>query len=413
MKKSNPVLNRFPDRKRWGYVLIGIIVMMCLGTVYSYSVFRVPVEKAYNAGATMSGMPYMTALASYALFMYLAGKYLDKYNPRHIIALGGLLVSLGWVLSAYTTSIYMLTVTYGLISGAGVGIVYGVPLAVAARWFPDKKGLAVGMILIGFGISPLITAPLARTLVEQYGVMNAFRTLGIGFGVIIPLLSFMFRYPSDGELAKLSKAKYTKTNINELDTSSMKKSGNFRGLYLNFLIGTTVGLMLIGLTGSVGTELIGLTSREVSLLMALFAVFNGMGRPVFGWVTDKLTSKKSMLISYGLILSSAVLMLFAHEGDVLIYSISFSVFWFNLGGWLAIAPASTLALFGTKHYSQNYGLVFTAYGIGAIAGVATSGMLIDLHQNYHYVFYFVILLCVAGVLMALKLLKGSEHVKSI
>lgn len=413
MKKSNPVLNRFPDRKRWGYVLIGIIVMMCLGTVYSYSVFRVPVEKAYNAGATMSGMPYMTALASYALFMYLAGKYLDKYNPRHIIALGGLLVSLGWVLSAYTTSIYMLTVTYGLISGAGVGIVYGVPLAVAARWFPDKKGLAVGMILIGFGISPLITAPLARTLVEQYGVMNAFRTLGIGFGVIIPLLSFMFRYPSDGELAKLSKAKYTKTNINELDTSSMKKSGNFRGLYLNFLIGTTVGLMLIGLTGSVGTELIGLTSREVSLLMALFAVFNGMGRPVFGWVTDKLTSKKSMLISYGLILSSAVLMLFAHEGDVLIYSISFSVFWFNLGGWLAIAPASTLALFGTKHYSQNYGLVFTAYGIGAIAGVATSGMLIDLHQNYHYVFYFVILLCLAGVLMALKLLKGSEHVKSI
>lgn len=413
MKKSNPVLNRFPDRKRWGYVLIGIIVMMCLGTVYSYSVFRVPVEKAYNAGATMSGMPYMTALASYALFMYLAGKYLDKYNPRHIIALGGLLVSLGWVLSAYTTSIYMLTVTYGLISGAGVGIVYGVPLAVAARWFPDKKGLAVGMILIGFGISPLITAPLARTLVEQYGVMNAFRTLGIGFGVIIPLLSFMFRYPSDGELAKLSKAKYTKTNINELDTSSMKKSGNFRGLYLNFLIGTTVGLMLIGLTGSVGTELIGLTSREVSLLMALFAVFNGMGRPVFGWVTDKLTSKKSMLISYGLILSSAVLMLFAHEGDVLIYSISFSVFWFNLGGWLAIAPASTLALFGTKHYSQNNGLVFTAYGIGAIAGVATSGMLIDLHQNYHYVFYFVILLCLAGVLMALKLLKGSEHVKSI
>lgn len=413
MKPNSFVRNKPSNWRRWGYVLIGIFVMMCLGTVYSYSVFRVPVEKAYIAGTTLSGMPYMTALASYALFMYLAGKYLVKHNPRHIIALGGLLVSLGWILSAYTTSIYMLTVTYGLISGAGVGIVYGVPLAVAARWFPDKKGLAVGMVLIGFGISPLITAPLARTLVEQYGLMNAFRTLGICFGIIIPLLSFLIRYPSDGELAKLSKAKFTKTNNNEIDTLSMKKSGNFRGLYLNFLIGTTVGLMLIGLTGSVGTELIGLTSREVSLLMALFAVFNGMGRPVFGWVTDKLTSKKSMLISYGLILSSAILMLFAHEGDVLIYSISFSVFWFNMGGWLAIAPASTLALFGTKHYSQNYGLVFTAYGIGAITGVATSGMLIDLHQNYHYVFYYVIVLCLAGIMMALKLLRRSEHVENI
>jgi len=85
-------------------------------------------------------------------------------------------------------------------------------------------------------------------------------------------------------------------------------------------------------------------------------------------------------------------MSFASEGSIIIYSISFSIFWFNLGGWLAIAPTSTLSLYGTKHYSQNYGVVFTAYGIGAVAGVLTSGLLIDLHQNYRYVFYYVIAL---------------------
>jgi MFS family permease len=367
--------NKFNALKRWRYVLLGIIIMMCLGTVYSYSVFRLPIEKIFNVGTTQSGMPYMTSLAFYAVFMFLTGRYLDKFNPRFIIVLGGLLVSLGWILSAYATNIYILTITYGVISGAGVGIVYGVPMTVVARWFPEKKGLAVGMVLIGFGLSPLITAPLARTFVEQYGVMNTFQILGICFGVIIPILSLPFKYPSDSEMSNLKSVKYVKNSFNELNTLSMIKSKSFKGLYIN-----------------------GLSPKKVAFSMSLFAVFNGIGRPIFGWFTDKLASKSAMYLSYSLIISSAILMSFASEGSIIIYSISFSIFWFNLGGWLAIAPTSTLALYGTKHYSQNYGVVFTAYGIGAVAGVVTSGLLIDLHQNYRHVFYYVIALCLIGIL---------------
>lgn len=396
---------KYESLKRRGYVLLGIIIMMCLGTVYSYSIFRLPIEKLFNIGATQSGMPYMTALACYAFFMFLTGRYLDKFNPRYIIIVGGFLVSLGWILSAYAPNIYILTITYGLISGAGVGIVYGVPMTVVARWFPEKKGLAVGMVLIGFGLSPLITAPLARFFVEQYGIMNTFQILGICFGIIIPILSLPFKYPSDSEILNLKSVKHVKNSLNDLNTLNMIKSISFKGLYINFFIGTTIGLMLIGLTSSVGIELIGLSPKKVALLMALFAVFNGIGRPAFGWLTDKLFSKNAMYMSYGLIISSAVLMLFANKGDVIIYSISFSVFWFNLGGWLAIAPTSTLALYGTKHYSQNYGVVFTAYGIGAITGVVTSGMLLDMHQNYRYVFYYVIALCLIGILMTSRLME--------
>ncbi|OCZ50098.1 MFS transporter [Dehalobacter sp. TeCB1] len=397
--------NKYKTLKRWGYVLLGIIIMMCLGTVYSYSVFRLPIEKLFNVGATQSGMPYMISLAFYAFFMFLTGKYLDKFNLRYIIIIGGLLVSLGWILSAYAPNIFVLTITYGLISGAGVGIVYGVPMTVVARWFPEKKGLAVGMVLIGFGLSPLITAPLARIFVEQYGIMNTFQILGICFGVIIPILSLPFKYPSDSELLNLKSANHVKNSFNDLNTSNMIKTKSFNGLYINFIIGTTIGLMLIGLTSSVGIELIGLSPSNVALLMGLFAIFNGIGRPTFGWLTDKLSSKNAMYLSYGLIISSAVLILFANEGDVTLYSISFSIFWFNLGGWLAIAPTSTLALYGTKHYSQNYGVVFTAYGIGAITGVVTSGILLDVLQNYQYVFYYVIALCLIGILITSKLIK--------
>lgn len=291
-----------------------------------------------------------------------------------------------------------MTITYGCISGAGVGIAYGVPMKVIAKWFPEKKGLAVGMILIGFGLSPLITAPLARQLVEAYGVMTAFLILGIGFGIILPILSFSFKYPDviDEEII-LEQKKH-------IATKEMLRTKNFKGLYLNFMVGTMIGLMMIGMTTSVGIEFAGIEPNKVIPLMSLFAVFNGLGRPIFGWITDQLSPKKAMLISYSLIISSALMLVGLGENKPWIYVISFSIFWFNLGGWLVIAPAATLKLYGMKHYSQNYGLLFTAYGLGAIAGVSTSGLLLDLHESYYFVFYYVIILCLMGILSTVKLI---------
>ena len=188
MKKNN--LNyKAKETNRWIYIFLGIIIMMFLGTVYSYSVFRVSLENELNIGSVESGMPYMFALAFYALFMFLSGKHIEKYKPRKLILLGGLLVSLGWILSSFSTNIIMLTISYGCIGGAGVGISYGVLMNVTAKWFPDKKGLAVGLILVGFDLSPLLTAPLVRILVENFGVMRAFLILGIVFGILIWLLS--------------------------------------------------------------------------------------------------------------------------------------------------------------------------------------------------------------------------------
>jgi OFA family oxalate/formate antiporter-like MFS transporter len=391
--------------KRWIYVFLGIIIMMCLGTVYSWSVFRISIEKSFDIGSTQSGLPYMVSLAFYSLFMFLTGKYLDKYSPRMIISLGALLVALGWILSAYAPNIYVLTITYGVIIGAGVGIAYGSPMTVVAKWFPEKKGLVVGLVLIGFGLSPLITAPLARNLIENYGITKAFLILGISFGLIIPLLSYPFRYPTDSENKSLESTSSTKNYIDNINTSKMIKSKNFKGLYFNFIIGTMIGLMLIGMTSNVGVELIKLSPKTVALLMTVFAIFNGIGRPIFGLLTDKLSFKKAMLISYGLIIIAALLMLMANEGSLVLFSIAFSIFWFNLGGWLAIAPTSTLAMYGTKHYSQNYGVVFTAYGIGAIIGVLASGLLMDVLNNYHSIFYFVIGLCVTGIFLSQSMIK--------
>jgi MFS family permease len=393
------------NKRGWLYVFLGIIIMMCLGTVYTWSVFRFPIEELFNIGSTQSGLPYMVSLGFYSIFMILTGKYLDKYSPKLIILMGGLLVGLGWILSGYAENVYVLTLTFGVISGAGVGIVYGAPIAVVAKWFPQKNGLMLGLVLIGFGLSPFITAPVARNLIESYGIMKAFQILGLSFGLLIPLLSFPFRYPSESENRNLKTVSNANENINDSNTTKMIASESFKGLYFSFMVGTMIGLMLIGITSNVGIELIKLFPKTVALLMSLFAVFNGIGRPIFGWLTDKLSHKKAMLISYGLILVAALLMIFTNEGSVGLYGIAFSIFWFNLGGWLAIAPTSTRALYGIQHYSQNYGVVFTAYGIGAIIGVLSSGLLKDIIQNYHAIFYFVAGLSILGIFLSQRMIK--------
>ncbi|PLX29169.1 MAG: MFS transporter [Clostridiales bacterium] len=385
------------------YVLLGFLIMICLGTVYSWSVFRLHVQEIYQIGSTESGLPYMTSLAFYALFMFLTGKILDRYSPKLVISVGGLLIALGWISAAFAPNIFIFTFFYGVVSGTGVGIAYGVPLALTSKWFPQKKGLAVGLVLVGFGLSPLVTAPIARQLIVMMGAMKTFMVLGVSFGILIPLLSFPLSYPKLSGNAGDARENHAAKDDTGVDTDEMIHSKAFKTLYINFFIGATIGLMMIGMTSSVGIGFSKLPPETVYSLLPLFAIFNGVGRPLFGWLTDRTTAARAMNYSYALIILAAVLMLFSGNGSALAFAVSFSIFWLNLGGWLAIAPGATISLFGPRHYSQNYGVVFTAYGIGAITGVLASGALLDVLNDYRMIFGLVIALCISGILFSRKM----------
>ncbi|BCJ94509.1 MFS transporter [Anaerocolumna cellulosilytica] len=373
------------------YILSGILMMLCLGTVYSYSIFRPYVEEFYQAGTTESGLPYMFSLAFYALFMMITGKFIGSCKLGTLTRIGGLLVGSGWILSGFADNIFVLTITYGMVLGAGVGILYGVPLNLVTSWFPKQKGAATGLVLVGFGLSPVVTAPMAEGYLELYGLHKTFQILGLGFFIILLLLSFLFRYPSQS----VSESKV-------IAARNLFWDGSFRGLYLTFTIGTMIGLLIVGMTANVGTELIGISTDGISWYIAVFAVFNGAGRPFFGWLADKVSFQKAMMTSYLSLILGAGLLLIADKGNLILYVTGFAIFWFNLGGWLAIAPAATMYLFGTSNYSRNYGIVFTAYGIGAIAGVLVSGKLKESFTSYTAVFIFIILLCILGLFIKSK-----------
>jgi len=304
------------ERGRWGLVLIGMVINLCLGTIYSWSVFVAPLTSYFQGttGQTVTAgeilMPFSVFLAFFAIAMILTGKYIESIGPRRVTIVGGILTGLGWLLASTVTSVWMLNIVYGVIGGIGVGIAYGVPVAVAARWFPDRRGTAVGLTLLGFGFSAFITANLAGYLIGMTGVMNTFRIFGIVFIILILLLSVPLRFPPDG----WKPAGWTPPvpregeEVCECNRSKMIRTPAFYGLWFCFFIGCLAGLMAISIAKPVGTE-IGIATGLATLLVGFFAIFNGGGRPVFGALTDRFTPRNTAIISFILIALASTLRL--------------------------------------------------------------------------------------------------------
>ncbi|OZH51849.1 MFS transporter [Hydrocoleum sp. CS-953] len=396
---------------RWLLIPLGMTILLCLGTVYSWSIFRTPLENELGIIASQSLLPYTFALVFYAAFMPIAGFYITRIGTRLTTAIGGTIVGLGYILSSFANHIGILIFTYGIIAGTGVGIVYGVPMVVVSRWFPDKKGLALGLTIVGFGLSPLITAPLANQLISTYSVRPTLRILGIAFTAIILAISLTMKLPpKDWHPQQNTSASTSNSGQRALSSypGNLFKSRSFYGLWVCYAIGTLVGLSAIGISSPVGEEIIDINPTVAASSVALFALFNGVSRPLFGWLSDRFKPHYIATLSYVLILIACILMANAQTGQVATYLIAFCLFWFCLGGWLAMAPTITLCFFNPDNYAQNYGIVFTAYGVGALIGTLLTGRIRDLFGSYNYVFYLMAFLALLGIVIAQVLLKRER-----
>lgn len=382
---------------RWFYVLICGLINVCIGNVYAWSVFRKPAEKFFSITSKESGLPFMIFLAFFAVSMPLTGKFLDKYSPRFFALVGGTVFSIGYILSGFMENIQQVVLTYGVISGLGVGVIYGTTIAVPAKWVPERKGLAVGLSILGFGVSPLITSYLSHSMIESYGLMNTFKILGLVYMVIILILSTFLKFPNDTQQQALAQ---------QLDSSSISpreivKGKYFYALWICFFIGAFTGLSTISISSPFLIESTGIAAGEAALYVSFLAIFNGLGRPFFGFLTDKIGFPKSILVSYFVIILSSIILFLNFNHLIFLYVLALALLWSSLGGWLAIAPTATASLFGTKYYSSNYGLIFTAYGTSALLGVYLSSSIRDLFGQYLSFFYPVIGLCILGILISL------------
>jgi OFA family oxalate/formate antiporter-like MFS transporter len=416
---------------RWVLVVVGMIIQLCLGAVYAYGALRGSIEAYFKSlGLTPTPMdmtwPFIVFLAVFAITMPIAGPYIQKLGPKKVCMVGGALCGLGWIAASFAQSPAALIPLYGIIGGLGVGIAYGCPIATSAQWFPDKRGLAVGTTVLGFGLSSAVVAYSTKSmLANNMDIMNILKVFGIAFLIITVVLSIFLVFPKAGwkpagwvpPAPKPGAAVKTDFMRNE-----MTKTGTFKGLWLCYTIGALAGLTAIGIAGAVGTEVftpikaaeLGLPVTDpavalavknlIFLLIVPFALVNGLARPVFGSLTDKLGTKNTAILSFVLIFVACMLMyMFYTSGNA--YILAFAILWACLGGWLAIAPTATASYFGLKDNAKNYGLVFTAYGAGAVIGGIVSAQAKMLLGGYQPFFLIVAVLALIGVAVAFMLMK--------
>ncbi|NYT21019.1 MAG: OFA family MFS transporter [Methanomicrobiales archaeon] len=398
------------EKGRWALVTVGLIINLCLGSVYSWSVFVDPLTTYFSVDLhqTVTAndvlLPYSVILAVFAVTMALTGKYVEIHGPRKTTIAGCILTGLGWLLASTVSSTTMLSVMYGVIGGIGIGIAYGATVAVAARWFPDRRGLAIGLTVFGVGFSAFITANLAGYFIAAYGVMNTFRIFGIGIIIITVPLALPFTFPPAGwKPAGWNPAGEREQVTCECNRREMVRTPAFYGLWMCYFIACIAGLMAVSISKPVGTEVVGIEAGLATVLVGFFAVFNGGGRLVLGVLTDRLNPGNTAMISFVLIALASVAMWQVPVAGV--YIIAFAVLWGCLGGWLAVAPTATASYFGTGDYPRCYGVVFLAFGAGAIAGPQLAGFIRTTTGNYLGVFPWVFFLAIAGFIIAFILMK--------
>jgi len=351
----------------------------------------------------------MVFLAVFAIMMAITGGLIRKWGPRKTSLLGSILVGVGWIGASFSPNIETLTILYGVVGGAGVGIAYGCPIAVTTAWFPRRSGFAIGLTVMGFGLSGLVMAPVLTQLIKTVGPLQTFLYSGTAFLVLLSILSLPLSFPPPGKDAPGagSNTSGRVETSSGLKRSQMVKTKSFYALWLTYMIGCMAGLMAIGIASPFGIEVVKLDATMAAFSISLFSVFNGVGRPVFGVIADRLGPMESVLLSFGLVFASSIILYLLGEGNPFIYLVFFSILWLNLGGWLAMAPTITKIFFGTKYYSENYGLVFTAYGAGAIVGTSMSGVLRDITGTYLSVLPVAAALTVLGSVVALIGFKPS------
>jgi MFS family permease len=375
--------------------------MLSMGTIYSWSVFRIPLEDTIGISPSESGLPFLVFLALYAFSMPFAGKLIEKYKPSIVGIAGSILLSLGYLLSGFCSTITQLIFTYGVLGGIGVGTLYGVPVAMASRWFPGAKGVATGTVLLGFGLSPLITAPLASVLIENYGVFNTFRLLGIVFLLLLPIIALFFANPK-GYSNIIPEAKLY------ADNKPLTRNKSFYLLWILFFIITFSGLMTISITSPFSQQILSISQTEAAILISLMALSNGFGRLLFGIMIDKAGLRPTMVISYALLLVSSLLIAYVSTGKPVQFIVSMTIMWGAYGGWLTITPLAVMRLLGESHSAKNYGKLFTAYGFGAIAGVTLASKVKEITGSYQSVFYVVFALSILGFFIIQKLLTQKK-----
>jgi OFA family oxalate/formate antiporter-like MFS transporter len=396
---------------RWVMLVLGIVCMTMIANLqYGWTLFVGPMDDKYHWGRAAIQVAFSIFVLTETWLVPVEGWFVDRFGPKIVVLIGGVLCGIAWAMNAYASSLSLLYVA-AAIGGIGAGAVYGTCIGNALKWFADLRGLAAGLTAAGFGAGSALTIIPIQGMIKSSGYEQAFLYFGIGQGIVVVVLSLFLRAPREGEAPAATTTALLQTK-RQYSPIEIVQSPIFWVMYLMFVLVGAGGLMATAQLAPIAKDfkvdtvpvsLIGLTLPALTFALSLDRILNGVTRPFFGWVSDNIGRENTMFIAFG-IEAVGIWALGQFGQDPVTFVILSGLVFFAWGEIYSLFPSTCTDTYGVKYATTNAGLLYTAKGTASLL-VPLGNVLASYTGNWRAVFIVAAIMNLVASLAALVVLK--------
>ena len=408
------------EKNRWLMALAAVGVHICIGSVYAWSVYVKPIQEKLSWSLTDVTISFSIAIFFLGLSAALMGKFVEKNGPRVSALIAASLFGLGTIgsgLAIMMESKLLLYFFYGVLGGCGLGIGYISPVSTLVRWFPDKRGMATGLAIMGFGFASAIWGPTIKILIEKVGIANTFFILGIIYFIIMFLSALYLQKPKEGYMPEKFKKKVKegkkkiKKDLANLTLKEAIKTPRFYGLWIMLFINITCGIAIIGVASPLLQEVVGISAIAAAAAVGLMGVFNGAGRILWASISDIITRPAVYVIFFATQIVAFYIL--PSISEIVIFQFVLYFIMTCYGGGFASIPAYIGDIFGTKELGAIHGYILTAWAAAGLVGPLIISIVKDMTGSYAQTLYvfagFFIIALIVSILMIFNIQKIKKE----
>lgn len=402
-------------KNRWMIALAAVGIHISIGSVYAWSVFTNPLADQFGWSLSAISMTFSIAIAFLGLSAAFMGHFVEKYGPRISGLVASTFFGIGIVGAGFAVnleSIWLLYLTYGALSGIGLGVGYITPVSTLVKWFPDRRGLATGLAIMGFGFAAMIASPIMASLIDSVGIANTFFILGISYFIIMVASSLYLERPPKGYMEGVSTgSKKVEADLSQLTANEAVKTRRFWYLWIMLFINVTCGIAILAVASPMAQEIAGLTAVAAATMVGIMGFFNGVGRLAWASVSDYI-GRPNVYTAFFAIQIGAFFML-----PSLTHAIVFQVALFIIitcyGGGFASIPAYIGDLFGTKQLGAIHGYILTSWACAGLVGPLLAAWVREATESYAATLYIFGGMFVIALLVSLAIRVDIKQLKEL
>lgn len=407
------------NKNRWLIALSAIAIHLSIGSAYAYSVFKKPLTDTLGWDSTSVAFAFTLAIFILGISAATFGRFVEKRGPRVSAIVSAILFSIGQIGSGYFISIgslYGFYLAYGVIGGIGLGIGYIAPVSTLVKWFPDRRGLATGMAVFGFGAGALVTGPIAARFIQTMGIPTTFYILGVTYFILMILGALYIARPPEGWMPagmkqQAEQGKQVTADLAQLTANEAIKTPRFWMLWIMMFVNISAGIMLISVASPMAQDKVGMTAIAAAAMVGLMGIFNGAGRIAWAGLSDYIGRQNVYIIFFTLQL--LIFLILPAVTTPLLFQILIYAILTMYGGGFASLPAFIGDLFGTKQLGAIHGYILTAWSMAGVVGPMVVAYIYEATASYNITFYFFAVLLLIALITSVMMKRNIKEIRKL